>query len=197
MDQGIVTVIVIVALAVLLVGAIAFAAMRSRQLAEERRAGLRARFGGEYDALSRERGPKRATHELERRVKRVEKLHIEPLSDRDRERYSDAWADAQRHFVDDPNLAVREADELVVEVMTVRGYPEVEPEQRVRDLSVDHPGVSDRYVDAHRLAERASRGDASTEELRTAMMDFRALFSELLSDGTGRGPRPTGRERFA
>jgi hypothetical protein len=143
---------------------------------------LKSQFGPEYDRLIMERGGdrKNAESELERRTKRVEHLNLRPIYVDDRLRFAEAWRIDQTHFVDNPHLAVEKADKLVQEVMIARGYPVTDFEQRAADISVDHPEVVDHYRSAHGIALRDRRGEASTEELRQAMIHFRALFEELL-----------------
>jgi hypothetical protein len=142
---------------------------------------LRARFGSEYDRSLQETGDRRrAEAELAKREERVAHLDIRPLLPQDRERFSDAWRSVQAQFVDDPGRAIAEADRLVTEVMRVRGYPVGDFEQRAADISVDHPQVVENYRAAVAIARRNSRGEATTEELRQAMVHYRALFEELL-----------------
>jgi hypothetical protein len=142
---------------------------------------LRSRFGPEYERTLRESGDRRrAEHELERREKRVERLHIHPLSPHYRDQFVAAWRNDQARFVDDPSGAVTEADRLVQEVMKYRGYPVSDFDRRVEDISVDHPHLVENYRAARDLAERNRRGQANTEELRQALVYYRALFEELL-----------------
>ena len=142
---------------------------------------LKSRFGPEYERTLRESGDRRrAEHELERREKRVERLHIHPLSPRHRDQFVAAWRNDQARFVDDPSGAVTEADRLVQEVMKYRGYPVSDFDRRVEDISVDHPHLVENYRAARDLAERNRRGEANTEELRKALVYYRALFEELL-----------------
>jgi len=142
---------------------------------------LRSRFGPEYERTVRESGDRRrAENELERREKRVERLHVHPLSMRDRDRFVAEWRADQARFVDDPAGAVTEADRLVQEVMKLRGYPVADFDQRVEDISVDHPHLVENYRAARDLAERHRRGQASTEDLRKALVYYRGLFDELL-----------------
>lgn len=140
---------------------------------------LRTRFGPEYDYAQKEHGS-RAEAILERREKRVEKYHIVTLRPEDRDRFAETWRNEQSRFVDDPKAAVLEADHLVEEVMRTRGYPMGEFEQLAADVSVDHPYVVNNYRAAHAIAERAQHGDSSTEDLRKAMVYYRALFEDLL-----------------
>lgn len=184
LDPRIVTAVLVV-LAVL---AIAFVLMRKRQTDE-----LRGKFGPEYERLVHERGdPRSAEHELHDRVERVKQLHIKPLPEEQRARFADAWRSDQARFVDDPKGAVLEADRLVADLMQTRGYPVGDFEQRAADISVDHPHVVQNYRVAHDIALREQRGDASTEDLRRAMVHYRALFEDLLDTGQPE-PREVGR----
>jgi len=147
---------------------------------------LRRRFGPEYDRTVHQEGDlKRGEAALEARARRVERLHIRSLNEDDQRRYRNAWTEVQTRFVDDPKGAVTEADRLVGEVMNARGYPVGEFERRVEDVSVDHPNVVMNYRAAREIADQHAAGRASTEDLRQAMVHYRALFSELL------GTRPT------
>jgi hypothetical protein len=166
---AIVAIIVAVALGVLL--------LMTRRRSDH----LRSRFGPEYERTLYDTGDRRrAERELERREKRVERLHIHPLSPRHRDQFVAAWRNDQARFVDDPSGAVTEADRLVQEVMKYRGYPVSDFDRRVEDISVDHPHLVQNYRAARDLAERNRRGQANTEELRKALVHYRALFEELL-----------------
>jgi hypothetical protein len=167
---------VIVALLVLAVGAWLF--MQKRRTDE-----LRRRFGPEYDRLVREEGDRRrAEAALEQREKRVEQLAIRPLPADERARFAEAWRSDQARFVDDPKGAVVEADRLVADLMMARGYPVGDFEQRAADISVAHPRVVENYRIAHDIAVRERRGEANTEDLRKALVHYRALFDDLLSE---------------
>jgi hypothetical protein len=142
---------------------------------------LRSRFGPEYDRTVREaRSVTEGEAMLIERQTRVERLHIRPLSPEDARRFAQAWRDVQVRFVDDPKGAIVDADRLVGEVMRARGYPVGDFEQRVADISVDHPDVVMNYRAARDIVQDHGRGRASTEELRQAMVHFRALFADLL-----------------
>jgi hypothetical protein len=146
-----------------------------------RTAQLRARFGPEYDRTVQRTGAvSKAEATLEARARRVDRLHIRPLTSDDAARFSDAWRHIQAQFVDDPKGAVTQADRVIADVMKARGYPVSDFEHRVEDISVDHPNVVMNYRAAREIAEEHERGGASTEDLRQAMVHYRALFHELL-----------------
>ena len=143
---------------------------------------LRKQFGPEYDRTVAELGGKRGKAEdrLAERSERVQKLAIRPLSSTERARYVDEWGRVQAHFVDAPAGAVTEADQLLGDVMAACGYPVGEFEQRAADISVDHPVVAQNYRAAHEIALRQASGRATTEDLRRAMIHYRALFEDLV-----------------
>ena len=168
-------IIAIVVVAILVVVAIALVIMQRRKTA------LRQRFGSEYERTVKEQGSEsRAQTLLEQRAKRVEKFHIRKLDAAERDRYAERWRMVQSRFVDDPRDAVIDADETVVSLMGELGYPMADFEQRAADLSVDHAHVVDNYRAAHEIALLHRRGQASTEDLRKAMIYYRSLFEELL-----------------
>jgi hypothetical protein len=146
---------------------------------------LRERFGPEYDRTLAETGSaSKAEGVLGDRVKRREALEIRDLEPQARERYSESWRSVQAHFVDDPRGALRDADQLVTSVMRDRGYPTSDFDQQAGDLSVDHAGVIDNYRKGHEISLAGEQGQASTDDLRQAMVHYRALFEELVG---GRG----------
>jgi hypothetical protein len=168
-------------LTIIIVAAVAVALAAWWYVQTERRQRLRKRFGPEYERAVRESGsPARAEAELEARTRRIEKLHIRALTGEESGRFAESWRRVQARFVDDPNGAVTEADRLVTEAMSTRGYPMADWDQRVADISVDHPHVVERYRAGHDIALRHARGDASTEDLRQAMVHYRELFNELI-----------------
>ena len=113
-------------------------------------------------------------------------LDIRPLDPASRERHITAWTDTQARFVDDPRQALSEADRLVQTVMSERGYPVEDFEQRAADISVDHPELVQNYRAAHAISLANERGDATTESMRQGMVHYRSLFEELLeADQTG------------
>ncbi|HVZ36120.1 MAG TPA: hypothetical protein VG963_27015 [Polyangiaceae bacterium] len=170
---------------ILCILAVALAAMALWRNGRGRRERLRERFGPEYDRLLQQHNgdQRRVEQELGVRLSRVRKLGLHELSEDERRQFSRQWQEAQERFVDTPGAAVRTAHVLVQDVMRARGYPVTETsdiEQRYADLSVDHAGVVQHYRAAHELHEANSRGDADTEQLRQALVHYRALFAELL-----------------
>jgi hypothetical protein len=163
---------------ILVVAVLAWLYLRRRRTTT---AGLRQRFGPEYEQAVREHGSeRRAEAQLANREKRVERLRIRDLDPTERERFSGQWHSLQSRFVDDPKGAVTEADELVSSLMQTRGYPVADFNQRAADISVDHPQVVANYRSAHEIALRLGKREASTEDLRTAMIHYRSLFEELV-----------------
>jgi hypothetical protein len=144
---------------------------------------LRSKFGGaEYDrALQAGDSRRKAEAGLDKRTDRVESLNIRPLSAADHDRFVASWSKVQARFVDSPGGAVIEADQLLGDVMSTRGYPVSDFEQRAADISVSHPLVLENYRLAHGIANRQAGGKASTEELRQAMIHYRTLFDELVA----------------
>jgi hypothetical protein len=145
-----------------------------------RRRRLRDRFGPEYDRAVTEHGRREAEAELAERERRVRQLDIKPLPPTARAQYASEWTAAQEQFVDAPQAAVTGAQTLVTAVMKDRGYPTEGFDQTVADLSVEHAATLDHFRAAHDISQRAGSGTASTEELRQAMIHYRALFTELL-----------------
>jgi hypothetical protein len=173
------TTIIIVAAALVAIAAIAAAVWMYMQKRQTER--LHSRFGPEYDRLAEAEGDRGRTEKaLHEREKRVEKLHLVPLSPEDHDRFVGAWQLEQAGFVDDPRSAVANADKLVTEVMKVRGYPMGDFEQRAADISVDHSSVVTNYRIAHNIALRDNGDETTTEEFRTALLHYRMLFEDLL-----------------
>jgi len=153
-------------------------------------AGLRQRFGPEYERAVQTHGSeRRAEAKLVDREKRVEKLKIRDLDPAERERFMGQWQSVQSRFVDYPKGAVTEADELVSSLMQTRGYPIADFDQQAADISVDHPLVVNHYRSAREIALRLRKGDASTEDLRTGMIHYRSLFEELVQVQTPGGKK--------
>ena len=180
---------VLIAIAVVAVLAVVVWQARAR-----RRTGrLQQQFGPEYDrTLGTTDSKREAEAELQAREERRQQLEIRPLSQAARDRYLQSWQSVQRQFVDDPRGAVAGADSLIKSVMTERGYPVDDFDQRSADLSVDHPQVVENYRHGHRLAQASADGSDSTEGLRQAMRHYRALFDELVEPAVD---QPTTREQ--
>jgi hypothetical protein len=170
----------IIAFVVIVVAAIATLLFLRKRRTER----LRSKFGGvEYARAVNEGGNRRyAEAKLEQRTERVESFHVRPLAAADGVRFADSWRKIQARFVDGPAGAVAEADQLVGDVMSTRGYPVSDFEQRAADISVDHPLVLENYRKAHEIALRQTNGQAGTEDLRQAMIHYRALFEELVNE---------------
>ncbi|MDM0082315.1 hypothetical protein QTI17_17115 [Variovorax sp. J31P179] len=179
------TLVAIVA-AVIVIALAAYAIRRSKESQ-----GLRTRFGPEYDRAVQAHGSRaQAEAELRRREERVGHLTIVPLAAADAARFSAAWTSLQADFVDNPRGVVDQADALVRELLAKRGYPVTDFEHRAADISVDHPTVVSNYRAAQEIRGRTLRGEVETEELRKAVVHYRALFDELLEV---RGLRPEAR----
>ena len=167
--------IVVVAVAVL--GAVIWLVTQEMQ-----RKRLQQRFGPEYDRTVAEKdSPRAAQRELAERERRHKELDIRPLSASARERYTQQWAQVQEKFVDQPSDAVADADRMLVSLMAERGYPTEGYEQQVADLSVRHAKTLEHYRAAHTTQQK--RDGASTEDLRDAMVRYRTVFEDLLTDG--------------
>ena len=163
------------------VAAIVLVALALWLIQQRRRSELKGRFGLEYDrtiktAETRGEGEK----QLVEREKRVEHFQLKTLEPDEAQRFSNQWRSAQGHFVDEPSGAIKEADGLVQQVMSARGYPITNFEQQAADISVDHPEVVSNYRAAHTIAEKNQNDGSSTEDLRQAMVFYRSLFEELL-----------------
>jgi hypothetical protein len=143
--------------------------------------GLKKQFGAEYEHAVQAYGdPHKAEANLQARQKRVGAFDLHPLAPGERERFAEQWKQTQAHFVDAPDKAVTDADHLVKQVMQQRGYPVGDFDQQAADISVDHPNFVTHYRTAHDIALKQEKGTATTEELRQAMVHYRALFDELL-----------------
>jgi hypothetical protein len=168
--------IIVVVVALVVVAAIAYLVYR-----QQRTKSLKGTFGPEYDrAVDSYGGQGRAESVLAKREKRVEKLDIHPLTPQESSRFTAEWKTVQMRFVDDPAAAIGDADRLVAQLMSVRGYPMVDFEQRAADISVSHPEVVEHYRAAHAIAQKHRERPVSTEELRKAFLHYRELFGSLL-----------------
>jgi hypothetical protein len=151
---------------------------------------LRRQFGPEYERAVAERHSRRGgENELMARRRRRAHLDIRPLNPESQARHREAWRAVQSRFVDEPHEAIHDADLLVSTVMTERGYPMENFERNSEDISVDHPTVVQNYRAAHGITLADEHGGASTEDLREGMVHYRALFDELLDDGTAQERR--------
>ena len=178
---------IVIAVAVVVVLAAALWAVA----AGRRRKQLQEGFGPEYDRTVADAPSRReAEAELRERRDRHDEFDIRPLAPGARERYAEQWESTQAKFVDDPEAAIGDADDLIQSVMRDRGYPVEDFDRRAADLSVEHPDVVENYRQGHELARRSVRGEGDTESLRQALVHYRALFSELLET-----PAPTSRAR--
>ncbi len=168
-------ILVIVVLVVLAAVAVAvFAAQR---------AALRRRFGPEYDrAVADNQGRMPAEKELRARTKRHAQLELRPLDDASREQFAEQWRAVQAQFVHDPAAAVVAGDDLVTRLVAEQGYPTTGYEDQLSYLSVDHANTLTHYRDAHEIYLRSQRGEASTEELRQALVHYRELVADLLDE---------------
>lgn len=188
------TIVLLAVIAALVaVGILIWAGMRGR-----RTNALRERFGDEYDRTLEEQG-KRAEAEaaLQAREARVAKLDIRPLTPPQRDAAITEWREVKAVFVDSPVEAVHHADRLLAAIMKARGYPMADFDRRYEDLTVDHGEVARHYRDGHEITERHRLGQASTEDLRQAMIHFEALFDDLVNEvARDDEPRPVkSRER--
>jgi hypothetical protein len=176
MDTTTITLIVVAVAIALIVGGslgVIFGRQRTKRLQEK--------FGPEYERTIHELGDQRqAEHELEARLKHMKALEIRPLSVEEIDRYSSRWQATQTEFVDQPLTAMRKADQLIAEVMQVKGYPVEDFEQQVADISVDYPELVMDYRGLHLIAVKGDEENVSTEEMRQAMLHGRALFENLM-----------------
>ena len=181
------------AIVLIVIAAVVLAAGAAAYLYQKRRSDqLQERFGPEYERTLEQSGDKRATErELAARQKRVAKLDIHPITGEDAQRYRTQWNTLQGRFVDEPSGAVDEADALVVQMMNDAGYPVDDFDQRVDDISVDHPEVAQYYREAHDIAVANTAGTADTEQLRQAVTAYRRLVDVLLDDEDARTRRTT------
>lgn len=174
MSSGIIVVVILVALAIV-AGLAAVATARRRRLQQQ--------FGPEYDrAVTEQNSRLRAEAELTDRQRRVRKLDIRPLTEQARRTHIADWVAIQEEFVDSPQTAVARAYDLLVTVMKERGYSTGDTEQVMSDLSVDHAGTVGHFRAAQQITTAAATGDAETEQLRQALIHYRALFSDLLGE---------------
>src|SRR6266700_2865028 len=196
---------VVIAIAVVAVIALVAVGARKRKTAM-----LRERFGPEYDRAVENRDGRRAAEaDLRARERQRAQFDVKPLPEATRLRFADEWRDVQERFVDQPAQAAAAADTLITRVMEARGYPMKDFDAQAELVSVDHPDTVENYRFAHAVRQRSQTQQASTEDLREALLRYRSLFDELLrpegngaADGTAslpdrsprtRGPAPPGR----
>jgi hypothetical protein len=187
MSPAVTIVLIVVALLVLAAVFLGVRAARRRKLQQT--------FGPEYDRVVADTGNRtEAERELQERQKRHAQLELKPLTDQSRAKYAAAWEEVQIRFVDDPKEAVSTADELVTALIAERGYPTGDYDERLANLSVEHAATLEHYRSAHDISRRSRDGEAETEDLRQALVHYRALFADLLGEEpvghTAPSPRP-------
>lgn len=188
MDQNLLIALAIVVLLLVVAAIVLTRRRRTEHLAH--------RFGPEYERTVESMGSRpKAEAELAKRERRVRKFHIVPLAPDDAARFQREWQALQGRFVDSPRSAVADADVLVRDLMTRRGYPMGDFDSLAADLSVDHPGVVEHYRAAHAIALLDRQGESDTESLRQALVHYRALFADLLEVGDAREQRARAEER--
>lgn len=186
------TTIIVVAVVVIVVAALAVAA--ATMLRKRHSANLREQFGPEYDRTVRGADdPRDAEKDLDQRRKRHRSLKLRTLELREREGYQQRWMQVQQSFVDDPGTAVQDADRLVGDIMSARGYPIEDFDQQAQDLSVAYPVVTQRYREARGISRDHAAGRAGTEDLRHAVTSYRALVEALLDPDDGQSRDGTDR----
>jgi hypothetical protein len=186
-------VVIIVIVVVVVVGLIALLVRR-----EQQRRHLRENFGPEYErTLQDQESPRAADRELAAREKRHAALDIKPLSSESQRRFTERWALVQAQFVDQPTAAVSDADRLLIEVMAERGYPTEGYEQQLSDLSVKHSRTLKHYRAAHETMHGQETTQSSTEDLRDAMVRYRTVFEDLLTEGGDSGHDRNGHDNTA
>jgi hypothetical protein len=170
-------VVLIVVIAIIVIAALAAGYMLVR------RRNLQQRFGPEYDRVVSETGSRtEAEKELRARERRHAELDLRPLSAESRRSYLAEWEEVQARFLDAPEEAARAGDELVTRLVAERGYPTGDFDEQLAELSVEHAHTLGRYREAHDIVQRHERGEASTEQLRQALVHYRALFAELVGE---------------
>jgi hypothetical protein len=170
-----IVVIILIIVVLVVIAAIVFGAQANR------RKKLQNTFGPEYDRVVADTGSRSdGEKELRERERRHAELELKPLSAESKATYSTAWEEAQIEFVDNPEQALSTADELVTRLIAERGYPTGDYDDQLANLSVDHARTLGHYRDAHAISQRSAQGEASTEDLRQALMHYRALFADLL-----------------
>ena len=178
-------IVIVVVAAVVVLALFAWGYAQSR-----RRTALKDQFGPEYDrTVSSADSRREAERELAERERTHEELELQPLSEAARSRYMDDWKRAEQRFVDDPELAARDADRIVRSVLQEQGYPNDDFDTQAAAVSVDHPTVVERYRHGHHMVHgNGAEGAERTEDLRKAMVDFRTVFERVVES-----PEPVAR----
>ena len=172
-----INIIITVVLILVIIGAILGSVFSRRNRSKQ----FQDHFGAEYErTVQAAGGEEKAQIEMDKRQKHVEALDIRPLTENERTRYQADWAAVQSKFVDEPGVAIVEADHLIIEVMHLRAYPLSDFEQRAADVSISYPSLVSNYRAAREIANKNKENQANTEELRQAMIYYRSLFEELL-----------------
>ena len=173
---------VVIVIAVVVVVALVAVGARKRRTAM-----LRGHFGPEYDrAVENSEDQRAAEANLRAREKQRAQFDLQPLPEATRLGFASEWRDLQERFVDQPAQATGAADTLITRVMEARGYPMKDFDAQAELISVDHPDTVENYRFAHAVQQRAETQQASTEDLREALLRYRSLFDELLRpEGNG------------
>ncbi len=169
------------AAALLLIAALGRSVKRRRSAKQTSE--LREGFGPEYATAVGEHGRSGAEEDLLKRKQRADLFQVRTLSAVEVAHYTESWAAMQAKFVDDPGATLTGAGRLLVEVLTARGYPAADFEQGASALSVDHPRAVQDYRAAHEVALRNQRNPVPTDDLRAAMVQYHAVFTELMDSG--------------
>jgi len=182
-----IVVIILIVLVLVIIAAIVYGVQVTR------RKQLQNTFGPEYDRVVADTGSRSdGEKELREREKRHAELELKPLSEESQATYAAAWEEVQIDFVDSPAQAVSTADDLVTRLITERGYPTADYDEQLANLSVEHARTLGHYRDAHAISQRSAKGEASTEDLRQALVHYRALFADLLgTDPLSTSPNAT------
>jgi hypothetical protein len=185
---------VVIAIAVVVV--VALVAVGARK---NRTAALRDRFGSEYDlAVENSEDRRAAEADLRARERQRAQFDVKPLPEATRLRFAGEWRDLQEGFLDQPAQAAAAADTLITRVMEARGYPMKDFDAQAELVSVDHPDTVENYRFAHAVQQRSLAQQASTEDLREALLRYRSLFDELLRpEGNGAAGATTDQARPA
>lgn len=173
----IIAIVVIVIIVLIALGV--WRSMRQRQVSQAQQ-----QFGSEFDRAVQEHGGDKqaAASDLQERQERVEGTTIHPLTTDERQQYAEEWKSVQAQFVDDPGAAVTRADDLITRVMDRIGYDAGEYGQREDVISIKYPDAAENYRKAHDIAQMQENGQASTEDLRDAMLRYRTLFEQLVGE---------------